>query len=153
MSSAARGEHISAILIIIEEYHVRKPFGGSCGSRQWCRVQRRRKLGTRGAITLPDFADIEERTGAEIYKLQTIISAPLPQIFEPSTDSVAQGLLAQNHSFFLISICMFRLSIDFSLLSTSFMTSLFLGSTCKQISKFLVIHIERNLLCKKIYHL
>ena len=31
-----------------------------------------------------------------------------------------------------ISICMFRLSIDFSLLSTSFMTSLFVGSTCKQ---------------------
>ena len=39
---------------------------------------------------------------------------------------------------------MFRLSIDFSLLSTSFMTSLFVGSTCKQISKFPVIHIENK---------
>ena len=79
MSSAARGEHISAILIIIEEYHVRKPFGGSCGSRQWCRLQRRRKLGTRGAMPLPDFADIEKRTGSEY--IQTISKSPPPPDF------------------------------------------------------------------------
>ena len=44
-----------------------------------------------------------------------------------------------------ISICMFRLSIDFSLLSTSFMTSLFVGSTCKQTSKFpVIIHMKKK---------